>query len=362
MTDIFILSAIGALGLLYGVSRVLSNNPRNQTRSNPRNQTRSNPRNQTRGEPRNQTRSKPRNQTRSNPRNQIRSKPRIEPPNQTRSKPRSAPISNLTSKIIFTKGELELEDIEYYNPEIIVIDNPKKLELDYESMVEKTIQIYWTNYSKVKTYSDAYCYGIQLKKDKPLHIIVVRSHELYGDNRLLLSVSLGKCLKGLDIKDNEEVMIMGLKSKNNMFYIGNHPNPFYLKGNIYSNRHLKSVNMDSNDTTMINYTLDDYIMFDKEWVIPQKKYIDLVKKFNTIGSHITYDRRSGLDRMDGYGLKIDNIYIHIQQGRKKWTMVKISDILQLNEKTPSKQVLVEENKTYSIQTDYTGTIYNLPRI
>ena len=222
----------------------------------------------------------------------------------------------MTSKIIFTKGDLELEDIEYYKPEIIVIDNPKKLELDYESMVEKTIQIYWTNYSKVKTYSDAYCYGIQLKKDKPLHIIVVRSHELYGDNRLLLSVSLGKCLKGLDIKENEEVMIMGLKSRNETFYIGNHPNNFYLKGNIYSNTNLKSVNMDSNGSTMINYTLDEYIMFDKQWVIPQKKYIDLVKKFNTIGSHITYDRRRGLYRMDGYGLKIDNIYIHIQQGHK----------------------------------------------
>lgn len=354
MTDIFILSAIGALGLLYGVSRVVSNEPRSKPRIEPRIEPRSQPRSKPRIEPR----SEPRNQTRSKPR----SKPRIEPRNQTRNEPRRAPISNLTSKIIFTKGELELEDIGYYNPEIIVIDNPKKLKLDYESIVDETIQIYWTNYSKVKTYSDFYCYGIQLKKDKPLHIIVLRSHELYGDDRLLESVSLDKCFKGLAIKENEEVMIMGLKSLNETFYIGNHPNKFYLKENVYSNRHLKSVNMDSNSTTMINYTLDDYIMFDKQWVIPQKKYIDLVKKINTIGTEMYYDKRSGLDRLDGYGLNLDGIYIRIKKGHKKWTMVKISDIIQLNEKTPSKQVLVEENKTYSIQTDYSGTIYNLPRI
>lgn len=314
MTDVFLLSTIGALGLLYGVSSI--NKPKVKQRSI---------------EP-----------SQKEPRRSIETSQKEPLP-----KLKSILKSNMDSKVLFTTKELKKEDIVYYSPEIIVLDNPKLLNLEYEFSGEKTIQIYWKNYSKLKTYSDFYCYGIKLKKDKLLNIIVVHlTNELYGDDRLRLTVSKEKCLKGLDVKENEDIIIMGLKSDKTSFYIGN--KKFYLIGNVYSNTNFKSINSDSNGVTMINYRLDlnDYIMFDKEWVIPQKKYVDLIEQSNP-----TYKIK-----------KIDH-YIQIQKGSKKWIMVKVRYMLKENIKA-SNQVLVEENKKYSIQTNYSGTAttYNLPRI
>jgi len=267
--------------------------------------------------------------------------------------------SKMNSKLLFTTGELKIEDIEYYNPEIIILDNPKILKLDYEFSGDKTIQIYWTNYIKVKTYSEFYCYGIKLKNDKNdkiLNIIVIHLiSKLEGDELINLTLYLQNCLEGLEIKDKEDIIITGnLNIDKQTFFIKN--KVFYSKSSsnlIYANTNFKSINMDSNGVTMVNYTLDEYeyIMFHKEWVIPQPKYIDLIKKFTNVGYMI-----------DQYRLKkIDN-YIQIQKGNKKWIMVKIDDIIKSNIKVVSKQVLVKENDKYSIQTDYKGNkpTYNLP--
>lgn len=148
---------------------------------------------------------------------------------------------------------------------------------------------------------------------------------------------------------------MGLYNINQFFI---RESILYLKTNVYSNTNFKSINRDSNDVTMINYMVDNYIMFHKEWVIPQKKYIDLIKQFNTVG----YDKKRDVYRIDQYVLKLIDNYIEIQKGKKKWLMVKIEDIIKSNIKVVSKQVLVKENKKYSIQTEYKGKkpTYNLP--
>jgi hypothetical protein len=354
MTDVFIISSIGALGLLYGVSRLRYSLKSKKPSIVPR-----------------KASIVPRKAS-------IVSRKASIVPRKASIVSRKASIvsrkasqkpvnpfqeiqSNMDSKLLYTTGELELEDINYYKPEIIVLDNPKVIEIDYEFSGEKTIQVYWKNYSKVKTYSDLYCYGIKLKKDKILNIIVVHlTGELLGDERLLLTASLDKCYRGLEIKKNEDIMVMGLKNKNNPFFIRD--SVLYLKTNVYSNTIFKSINTDSNGVTMINYMLDDYIMFHKEWVIPQKKYIDLITKFNSVGYDMEYDKKRDLYRIDEYGLKLIDNYIQIQKGNKKWIMVKIDDIIKSNIKVESKQVLVKENKNYFLQTDYKGDnpTYNLP--
>ena len=354
MTDVFIISSIGALGLLYGVSRLrYSLKSKKPSRKESR-------------KPSRKASILPSRKASILPSRKASRKASILP---SRKPSRKASIvnpfqvikSNMDSKLLFTTDELEVEDINYYNPEIIVLDNPKVIETDYEFSGEKTLQIYWKNYSKVKTYSDLYCYGIKLKKDKILNIIVVHlTGELFGDERLLLTASLDKCYRGLEIKKNEDIMVMGLKNKNNPFFIRD--SVLYLKTNVYSNTIFKSINSDSNGVTMINYMLDDYIMFHKEWVIPQKKYIDLVTKFNTVGYDMEYDKKRDLYRIDEYGLKTIDNYIQIQKGNKKWIMVKIDDIIKSNIKVVSKQVLVKEKDKYFLQTDYKGDnpTYNLP--
>ena len=336
MTDVFIISSMGALGLLYGVSRL-----RYSLKSKKLSRKYSS------------VPSKKYSKKHSTLQSSIHSSiPLIKPVT-----PFPIIKSNMNSKLLFTTGELKIEDIEQYNPEIIILDNPKilKLKLDYNFSGNKTIQIYWTNYIMVKTYSEFYCYGIKLKNDiKILNIIVIHLiSKLEGDELINLTLYLQNCLEGLEIKDKEDIIITGnLNIDKKTFFIKN--KVFYSKSSsnlIYANTNFKSINMDSNGVTMVNYTLDEYIMFHKEWVIPQPKYIDLIKKFTNVGY-----------RNDQYRLKkIDN-YIQIQKGNKKWIMVKIDDIIKSNIKVVSKQVLVKENDKYFLQTDYKGNkpTYNLP--
>ena len=363
MTDVFIISSMGALGLLYGVSRLrysLKSKKLSRKHSSIPSKKHSRKHSSIPSKKHSSIPSKKHSTLQSSIHSSI---PLIKPVT-----PFPIIKSNMNSKLLFTTGELKIEDIEYYNPEIIILDNPKILKLDYEFSGDKTIQIYWTNYIKLKTYSEFYCYGIKLKNDKNdkiLNIIVIHLiSKLEGDELINLTLYLQNCLEGLEIKDKEDIIITGnLNIDKKTFFIKN--KVFYSKSSsnlIYANTNFKSINMDSNGVTMVNYTLDEYIMFHKEWVIPQPKYIDLVKKFTNVGYDISYHKKSDLYRIDQYRLKkIDN-YIQIQKGNKKWIMVKIDDIIKSNIKVVSKQVLVKENDKYSIQTDYKGNkpTYNLP--
>jgi len=421
MSEVFILSSIGAIGLLYGMS--LLRNPKQDTSQKSISQ---------KPISHKPISHKPisHKPIRQKPisRKSISQKPiRQKPISRKSISNKSISQSIETSKMLFWNlnyksfqsdaGRIIIDEINHINPDIMVLTESAHLipGSDFGKMVKlpnytknhisfslpdsNGIIIYWKNYKKMKETkgysikdvdgvptkttlsSSRPCIGVKLMGKEIINIIGLHLDHNLQEQFVIQSIQ--ELIDELDVKKEEKLIIGGdfnefyqYKLNTIMFNSGK----LSLKSNnlktinkkpydlIYSNCDFISVNtahthISDHLPLLVNNTLksDDYIIYNgNDWTIPQKRYLDIAHKLDHIGNDITFNAKKKAYSIDGFSIIITGPFIHIKKGKTSWYMITIMKLIVSQNTSVSKQVLVEDNDTYSIQTNYNGDKITYP--